>query len=282
MNQDYPRIEHIVADGGSTDETVGILKKYENYYNLSWISEPDEGQSNAINKGLTMSKGEIIGWLDSDDVYFDRHCISYVVEAFNALPDVDVIYGNDVLIDVNNVIFRARRLPDWNYEHALRRFFISQPATFFRRRVVEANFMDESLKFAMDVEFFLKLGKKAKVRHMNRILAGTRVHHGRKSISKKNLAVDEGNRVLRKYGHKFGLSYYLHHFFIDFPATIAERALGLSDLINVKEVLHYLAFDGKTRNVWSCILSQFAPKYLLRSLSWTRSPELKQELKSPK
>lgn len=271
MNQDHPRIEHIVVDGGSTDNTIEILKKYENKYDLKWISEPDEGQSNAINKGLKMSSGEIIGWLDSDDVYFDKHCISYVAETFGDFPDVDVIYGNDVLIDANNVIFRARRFPEWNYEKVLRRFYISQPATFFRRRVIEANSMDESLKFAMDLELFLRIGKNSKVRHANRLLAGTRVHRDRKSISKKTLAVDEGNKVLRKYGHKFELSYYLYHFFLDFPATIVERALGINDIINMKKLLHCLAFDGKTRDKWSCILSQFAPEFLLKSLIWANA-----------
>ncbi|MEM2568057.1 MAG: glycosyltransferase, partial [Candidatus Bathyarchaeia archaeon] len=74
-SQDYPCIEHIVIDGGSTDDTLMILKRYEGTYNLRWISEPDEGHSDAVNKGFRMAQGEIVGWLNSDDVYFDRSTV---------------------------------------------------------------------------------------------------------------------------------------------------------------------------------------------------------------
>jgi glycosyltransferase involved in cell wall biosynthesis len=266
MNQDYPRIEHIVVDGGSTDNTVKVLKKYEKKYNLRWVSEPDEGQSHAINKGFRRSRGEMIGWLDSDDVYFDKHCISYLVETLSDKPDVDVIYGNDVLIDANNVIYRVRHFPKWSYNRILRRFYISQPTTFFRRRVIKENAMDESLKFAMDLEFILRIGKDYKFEHVNRILAATRVHSSRKSISKRRLAVDEAKRVLKRYGHKYDFSYYFHHVFLDFPSTIVERVLGLSEIINMKKTLDRLSFEGKTRDKWSLFLSQFAPESLLKSL----------------
>jgi glycosyltransferase involved in cell wall biosynthesis len=265
-NQDYPNIEHIVVDGGSTDNTLELLKKYKNLYNLKWISEPDKGQTNAINKGFKRSKGEIIGWLDADDVYFDRHCISSVVEVFRSRPDLDAIFGNDVLMDENNVIFRARHFPQWNYKRILRRFYISQPTTFFRSRVTQNYSMDENLKFAMDLEYFLRIGKTCKIEHVNRILASTRVHSGRKSISKKMLAVKEDNEVLRKFGHKFDLSYYLYTFFVDFPATTAERMLGIGEILNMKKTLEFLAFEGAARGKWRSIISQFAPESMLKML----------------
>lgn len=83
INQNYPLIEHIIVDGGSTDETIDILKKHESSYNLRWISESDEGQADAVNKGFNMAHGEIIGWLNSDDVYYDITTISRIVDAFN-------------------------------------------------------------------------------------------------------------------------------------------------------------------------------------------------------
>jgi glycosyltransferase involved in cell wall biosynthesis len=275
MNQDYPRIEHIVMDGGSTDETVEILKKYEKRYRLRWFSEPDEGQTSAVNKGLKKCNGDIIGWLDSDDVYFDKNCISYIVNTFSIYPNTDVAYGNDVLIDPNNTIFRARRWPEWNYEQARRRFFVPSATTFFRRKVIDTYSMDGKLSFAMDLDFILKLGRNAKVKHVNRILAGTRLHNDRKSVAQKNLAADEGNVVMMKYGHRFGLSYYIYHFLVDFPATIVERAVGLSDLIKVKKMDRSLAFDGRTRDLWSSILSQLAPEFVLRALHLISSAGLK-------
>jgi glycosyltransferase involved in cell wall biosynthesis len=265
INQDYQKKELIIIDGGSTDNTIEILKKYEDKCVLKWVSEPDNGQSNAINKGFKMSKGNVIGWLDADDVYFDKYCLSYVISTLNSYPNVDVIYGNDVLIDENNLIFRARRYPEWNFKKAVRRFFIPQPATFLRRKVIEEHMMDENLNFAMDLEFFLKVGLKSKIKYENRIMAGTRIHKKRKSISKKMAAVNEGNTVIKKYGHTFGLSYYLTHFLVDFPETLAERTLGLSDLLSIKKTSDYLAFNGTTASSWSCILSQFAPRWFLNS-----------------
>jgi glycosyltransferase involved in cell wall biosynthesis len=96
-NQDYPNIEHIVVYGGSTDEILEILKRYEGTYNLRWISEPDEGHADAVNKGFAMAKGEIISWLNSDDVYFDKGTISSVMEAFQRHSEADIVYGNCVI-----------------------------------------------------------------------------------------------------------------------------------------------------------------------------------------
>ena len=265
-NQDYPNIEHVVVDGGSTDNTIEILKRYEHKYDLKWISEPDKGQTNAINKGFKRSKGQIIGWLDADDVYFDKHCISFVVNTFRERSDLDAIFGNDVLIDENNVIFRARHFPQWSYKRILRRFYISQPTTFFRSRVTQRYSMDENLKFAMDLEYFLRIGQICKIEHVNRILAGTRVHSGRKSIAKKKLAVREDNEVLRKFGHKFDLSYYLYTFFVDFPDTTAERMLGIREILNMRKTLPFLAFEGVARDRRHSIVSQFAPESMLRML----------------
>jgi glycosyltransferase involved in cell wall biosynthesis len=271
MNQNYPRIEHIVIDGGSTDNTLEILKKYEKMYNLKWVSEPDNGQSNAVNKGFSLSTGDIIGWLDSDDVYLDRLSVSYVVDAFQNRPEVDVVFGNDVLLDENSVIYRARLFPDWDYERLKRRFNISQPSNFFRRRVIEKENMDESLRFAMDLEFFLRIGKIYRFMHIDRLLAGTRVHSHRKSISQKNLAIDENNKVLRKYGHAYGLQYYLRHFLLDFPGTIVERVIGLRALAALIESPGSLAFKGRPVDKRSSILSQFASESLRLRLkrSWS-------------
>lgn len=129
-NQDYPNIEHIIVDGGSTDRTLEILKKYEGTYKIYWISEPDEGQADAVNKGFALAKGEIIGWLNSDDVYFDTHVITRVVQCFNRRKNFDIIYGNLALINKTGLILKIDVAPGFTRSRLLRGAFIPQPATF--------------------------------------------------------------------------------------------------------------------------------------------------------
>ncbi len=258
-NQDYPNIEHIVCDGASRDNTSEILKSYEAKYNLRWISEPDRGQSEAINKGFRMARGEVIGWLPSDDVYFDRQVVSYVVAQFRNYPEVEVIYGNDVSIDTDNNIFRIRRVFDWDYNRLLRGQSLSQPATFFRGEVVRQNKLDESLNFCPDFEFWLRLGKSYHFKHVNRILAGNRVHRARKRIAGRSSALHEDREVLKKYGQKFGLTYYLLNYLV-YPAELTVRRVRLIPRILMMERrLDTLAFDARCRGQLSRVFTQVAP-----------------------
>ena len=111
QKQNYPSVEHIVIDGASTDGTVEILKRYGNlsgWEHLRWISEPDQGQSDALNKGFRMATGEIIGWLNSDDRY-RANCFSYVASAFGQTPDTDVLYGDCTWIDALGNCLQIRK-----------------------------------------------------------------------------------------------------------------------------------------------------------------------------
>ena len=113
-NQDYPNIEHIIVDGGSTDNTVEILGKYEGSYNMRWTCEKDNGQSDAVNKGFAKAKGKIVGWLNSDDLYFYKNSISTVVCEFNAQPDVEIMYGHAAKINHENRLLRVKVVPEFN------------------------------------------------------------------------------------------------------------------------------------------------------------------------
>jgi len=198
-SQDYPNIEHIIVDGGSTDETMEILKKYEGTYNLRWVSKPDEGHADAVNKGFAMAKGEIIGWLNSDDVYFDRGTVSAVVEAFQKHPEADIIYGDCAYIWENGTILRVQCVPGFRYSRLLRGCFLEQPAVFFRRHVVEKYKLDKRLKVAIDYEYWLRLGKRYRFVHIPRILAADRNHRGRISVAQADKLKAVGAQLREQY-----------------------------------------------------------------------------------
>ncbi len=211
-NQDYPNIEHIVIDGGSSDNTLEILRRYEKGYNLRWISEPDEGQSDAVNKGFGLAKGEILGWLNSDDCYFSKDAISYVVAKFEELRDTAVIYGDSIHISESNLVLRhCYSGTPWFSRHRLLRYdFIAQPSAFFRKVVIQDYEVDVNIDLPMDYEYWLRLVKDGlKFKHVNKILSAIRRHSTAKTISRRQEAKVEGKKVQERYGQKFGVRYYL-------------------------------------------------------------------------
>lgn len=113
LNQNYPNLEYIIIDGGSTDGSVEIIKKFEKYL-AYWVSEKDNGQTNAINKGFKISSGEILAWLNADDTYL-RHTISRVVNYFQKYPQIDLIYGNAHLINKNGQLIGDLKTTDYNF-----------------------------------------------------------------------------------------------------------------------------------------------------------------------
>lgn len=200
-NQDYPRVEHIIIDGGSTDNTLEILKKYEGSYSMSWISEVDEGQSNAINKGIARAKGEIIGWLNSDDVYLFRSIISKVVKIFQQDKNADIVFGDLAYINKEGKILRFYVFQEFNYEKLLRyRYNLGQPAVFFNANILKENKIKENLHYVMDYELWLRLGKKYNFKHLSEVVAGFRVYAESKSgVESGGKFLEEKQKVLLDY-----------------------------------------------------------------------------------
>lgn len=180
LSQNVSHVEYLIADGGSTDETVPLLKKYQDQ--LRWLSEKDNGQAHAVNKAIALTSGDVIAWLNSDDIYYPG-VLAKVSQYFAEHPEIDVIYGGANQIDSNDNIIEPYPTEVWSLERLKIHCFLSQPATFFRRRVVEKfGPLDESLNFCMDYEYWLRLGLGgAKFAYLPDVLSGTRIYADTKS-----------------------------------------------------------------------------------------------------
>jgi glycosyltransferase involved in cell wall biosynthesis len=203
--QNYPWVQHIVVDGASTDGTVGILKRYATtpgWEHLRWISEPDRGQSDALNKGLLRAQGDIIGWLNSDDRYRPG-CFREVAVAFERYPAADVLYGDYACIDENNRFTQVRREIEFSRFILLyhRVLYIPSTATFFRRRIFDdGNSFDLSLANDMDYEFFLRVAQKGyRFRHLPKLLADFRWHPKSKSSTLSRPILQQHDLTAERY-----------------------------------------------------------------------------------
>jgi glycosyltransferase involved in cell wall biosynthesis len=181
LNQDYPRIEYIVMDGGSTDNTLQILRKYEG--RLKWVSEKDQGQSDAINKGFQRAKGEILAWLNSDDMYFTG-AVRRAVEILQADTEIQFVYGKTRYCDETGKIIGEYPTEPFNYRRLAMFNFISQPSTFFKREVfLKAGGLNTDLQFAMDYDLWLRTVSRYKVEYLPEYLSIFRLHGKSKTIS---------------------------------------------------------------------------------------------------
>jgi glycosyltransferase involved in cell wall biosynthesis len=203
--QGYARVEHIVTDGGSTDGTVELLKRYSgevSHEHLRWASEPDQGQSDALNKGFRKATGDIVGWLNTDDRYRSG-CFRAVVDAFERNPDVDILYGDYTWINASGRVLKIRREIEFSqfvlsYHRVL---YIPSTATFFRRRIFdEGNFIDAQYDYAMDYEYFLRLAQKGyRFKHVPGLLADFRWHSNSKTGAHAERQLAEHDAIATKY-----------------------------------------------------------------------------------
>jgi glycosyltransferase involved in cell wall biosynthesis len=181
LGQDYPHIEYLVLDGGSTDRTQEVLEAYA--HRIRWISRGDRGQSDAINRGLRAARGEILAYLNSDDTYRPgavRKAVSYLV----AHPTCDLVYGQGRFIDQDDNVVGSLPSPPFDGENFAKECFICQPATFWRRRLHDRiGYFDEDEHLVMDYEFFLRAARTARIGMIDDTLAEARIWEGAKSIA---------------------------------------------------------------------------------------------------
>ena len=266
-------LEYIVIDGGSVDNSVEILKKYEQILKeerfplkcdgieYKWISKSDEGQSEALNKGFKMAKGELIAWLNSDDTYLSGTISNFIKEFLNH-PNVSLIYGDCNIVDREHNFIKKWKTGPFSKKTLSRYCPLAQPAVFFRSRILrEIGLLNSSLNFAMDYEFWARIHKNGyRVRKINATLANYRLHSECKTFSAYN-SIGELLCVVFQY------------FTNSFPKTLRMYILQLSnetkcDLETARDYLLYEIQKAENKELKPIPTERIFYGYLLAKLEF--------------
>lgn len=199
-NQNYPNLEHIIVDAGSTDETLDIIKKYEGTYNIKWISEPDEGPPDALNKGFKMAKGDIFAWINTDD-YYEPDILKDINQVFIANEDIDLVIGDSYWVkeDGRRILDRSKK--EISFTKLIKEGAIGQPAIFFRSRAFRRTGpLDINLKYVFDYDLWIRLFKlNIKYQYINKPFANYRSHKGALTYDDRKGCIKEMYAVAKKY-----------------------------------------------------------------------------------
>ena len=195
LSQDYPGVEYIVIDGASSDGSAEIIKKYENRL-AYWVSEKDNGQADAINKGLARAKGDILAWLNSDDYYLPD-TLSAAVKVFDENPDVVMTYGDMLAVDEYGKTINVLKYKQLTLEDLLCFQIIGQPAVFFRREAYEKiSGLDTTFHFLLDHHLWIRIAQQGKILHVPQTWAAARYHAEAKNRAKAAEFGREAFRIL--------------------------------------------------------------------------------------
>ena len=199
LDQDYPNIEFFVVDGGSKDNSAEIIKKYHqaNPERLVWwVSEKDNGQADAINKGLKRANGEIIAWLNSDDIYLDG-AVSKAVEVLRKDPTLGLVYGNIKSMDMDGQVFNEIRYGDWGLDDLMAFRIIGQPSVFMRHEAFKAvGGMVTSYDLLLDPLLFMRIAARYKIRYIDFFFASARFHPEAKNVSQARKYGDDALKIV--------------------------------------------------------------------------------------
>jgi len=275
LAQTYPNIEYLVVDGGSTDETLDVLRSFGD--RVRWVSEPDSGQAQAINKGLSRASGQIVGYLNSDDVLLPR-AIEHVVQHFRDHPECDLAYGDGQYIDDSGGVVGTYPTAPYSFERLMHDCCICQPAAYWRASVADTvGPFDEQLQYALDYDYWIRFDRSGFVlQHMPTTIAHSRLHLGAKTLRGRPEIYREIFDVCRRRGGYISRSYvagFWHH--LVYERRGPARLLRLFPPLRALAVfLHYrwanLLWRLRAENVQA---ARFAlRKRLLRRLQ--RTPRL--------
>ena len=196
--QGYPNLEYIIIDGGSTDCSIEVIKRYEKYL-FYWHSKKDKGQADAINQGLNKSSGRILGWINSDDVYVKRTFYK-IIKAFQAHPNCVVVHGNRILINEIGAVTGWVSLPSFDPETGI--YNVCSETAFWQRSAMnEVGLLNANLQFAIDLEFFSRLYKQGKFLKLDDYLGYFRCYSESKSSTIAHIGREE---AVREWKQLFG------------------------------------------------------------------------------
>ena len=224
LAQDYPRIEYLVVDGGSSDSSLDVLRSYDN--RVRWISEPDRGQADAINKGVTLTRGELVAWMNADDVYTPG-AIGRAVAVLQAHQQAALVYGQAEFMDHRgNALGPSSHVRPFSLDQLIHDLdFVVQPATLFRRDAFLAvGGLDPDLHYCLDYDLWIKLALRYQVQYLPAVLAHARIYPTTKTASGGLKRLDEIEQMIRRYGRSHLPMFFYPRWFAPAGRPVGRRS----------------------------------------------------------